>query len=258
MTESYAEKKARFDRMLTLFGRKPVLEALMTNAATPVCLHLADTNRPSAELGQLQSLAIERGADVKIHSREALSRISKNRRQDQGVALDLSLPHYVPSSTLARSTITRGLIAVDGVTNPQNLGMIIRSVGASPLDGILLASSGNARVDGLVVKASAGTIFRTPIYFCEQLHPALVRLGAEGCRIYGLDAGGTCSILDVPPSGPQVFVLGNETSGLSSNIRALCDDFVSIPLANGIESLNVSVAAALVAFRGLFAAGEHG
>ncbi len=258
MAESYAEKKARFDQMLTLFGRKPVLEALMASTATPVCLHLADTNKNSAELERLRSLATKAGAEVKIHSREALSRISKNRRQDQGVALDLSLPRYQPYTALVRSAVSQGLIAVDGVTNPQNLGMIIRSVGASPLDGVLLARGGNARIDGLVVKASAGTIFRTPIYFCENLAPALINLKEQGYRVFGLDAGGSCPIAEVPLSGAQVFVLGNETSGLSSNVRALCDEIVSIPLANGIESLNVSVAAALVAFRGLFTPGEHG
>ncbi len=254
MTKSrYKQRKAYFDGLLTLFGRKPVLEALENDAVTPVCLHLAERNSPSPELDQMIALTQARGGEVKSHTREALSRISRHRRQDQGVAIDVQVPGYQPLQTLLESEAgNAGVIAVDNVTNPQNLGMIIRTVGASPRAGLLLAREGNARIDGLVVKASAGTLFGTRIYHCTRLPQALAELKQAGYRIYGLDGSGAQAI-DAPiPPGPHVLVLGNETHGLSEPTRALCDAFIRIPLAAGIESLNVSVAAGIVAFAPLF------
>lgn len=249
MSEDYEARKAHFDNLLTLYGRKPAIEALSAEDIEPVCLHLADSNRPTKEISLLIERTEARGGEVKYHSREALSRISRNRKQDQGVALDVSTATYQPFEAILDENIgTGGLLAVDGVTNPQNLGMIIRAVGASPRDGLILARAGNARIDPLVIKASAGTLFRTPIYHCEKLLPALESLKREGFAIFGLDGEGTIAMDALTPDGPHVFVLGNETQGLSDGVREICDDFLAIPMARGIESLNVAVAAGIVAF----------
>ena len=244
---SYEQKKARFDAMLTLFGRKPVLEVLRDESVAVACLHLADSNRDSPELQEMRRLAQGRGAEIRTHSRQALSRISKNGRQDQGVAIDIKPPHYRPVNDLPPGA--RQLLALDSVTNPQNLGMIIRSVAASPMDGLVIARQGTARIDGLVIKASAGTRFKCPIYHCETLAPALTTLRQTGFRILGLDSHASHSLASIPSDEKIIFVLGNETSGLSSNISGICDECVRIPLAGGVESLNVGVAAALIAFR---------
>ena len=181
MARDYEARKAYFDALLTLFGRKPVLEALLSQDVEPVVLHLADTNRPSADLDELVALTEQRGGEIRYHSREALSRISKNRKQDQGVAIDVRSSVYRESSAIRELGLGRnGMVAVDGVTNPQNLGMIIRAVGASPRDGLILARSGNARIDGLVIKASAGPLFRTPIFHCDHLAPTLAALKQDG------------------------------------------------------------------------------
>lgn len=246
----YQRKKARFNALLTLFGRKPVLEALRNNDVDIVRLHLAESNRDSAELREMRQLAEAKSAEVCTHTRQALSRISRNGRQDQGVAIDIKAPRYQPITELPDTA--RHLLAVDHVTNPQNLGMIIRSVAASPIDGIVIPRQGTARIDGLVIKASAGTLFRCRIYHCEELAPALADLKTRGFRVLGLDGQGETGINDVPVDEKNIFVLGNETSGLSSNILGICDERVRIPLRGGVESLNVGVAAALVAFRTVF------
>lgn len=233
--------------MLTLFGRKPVLEALRDPGIEIICLHLAESNRDSGELREMRRVAEERGAGIKFHSRQALSRISKNGRQDQGVAVDVKPPRYRPIDDLAADA--RQLLALDSVTNPQNLGMIIRSVAASPMDGLLIARQGTARIDGLVIKASAGTLFKCPVYHCDDLAPALLALKRKGFRVLGLDSHAPRGLDAIGRDEKIIFVLGNETSGLSSKISGICDECVRIPLANGVESLNVGVAAALIAFR---------
>lgn len=248
----YRQRRAHFDNLLTLFGRKPVLEAMRDPTIRPICLHLADSNRASDDLREMRAMAANRNVDIVTHSRRELSRISRNGKQDQGVAIDIEAPGYLPLSTLLSAG--RGkqqLLAVDCVTNPQNLGMIIRSVAASPMHGLILPTRGSARIDGLVIKASAGTLFRCRIYHCEYLASALGALQAQHYRITGLDSHGTRSLADLPANEARVFVLGNETTGLSAEVAALCEEHVHIPLANGVESLNVSVAAALVAFRSI-------
>lgn len=245
----YETKKAHFNGLLTLFGRKPVLEALRDETIVPTRLHLATSNKPSAELAEMQKIARRRQVEIIEHSRETLSRISRNGRQDQGVAVDIRVPGYRAAELLFEEPAGGQLIAVDGVTNPQNLGMIIRAVAASPTRGLLLARKGNARIDGLVIKASAGTLFKGQIYHCDDLRDTLVALSGHGYQVAAMDAGADRDLGSISPDAPFVFVLGNESTGISSKVLAVCDVRLSIPLANGVESLNVGVAAGLVAFR---------
>lgn len=244
---NYTERKKFFDQLLTVYGRKPVLEALLDDALPAYRLHLATSNRSDGTLKQILKLAELRGIDVQRHNRDELSRISRNRRQDQGVALDLQCPNYSDDSSLLRQRNFR-LIALDRVTNPQNLGMVIRSVCASPLDGLLLPVSGCAPLSPLVIKASAGTLFRCPIFRCKNLAESLQQLRAKGCEVCVLDAGATQQLNKHQPAEKVIYVLGNESEGVSASIAQLAATRLSIPMARGVESLNIAVTAALLAF----------
>lgn len=254
MSDHYEQKKRLFDGLLTIYGRKPVLEALQ-DASIPVFrLHLADSNRTGGTLGEIVRIAERRGIDTRHHSRETLSRISGNRRQDQGVAADLACPRYRDYRDFlgeARTAPCR-LIALDRITNPQNLGMIIRSVAASPIDGILLPAQGCAPISPLVIKASAGTLFKCGILRCGELPEALSALRGEGTEICVLAGSGSENLGDFTPAKGVVYVLGNETEGVSGAVLALADRKLRIPMSNGVESLNAAVTASLIAFRGLF------
>ena len=248
---SYAEKKAFFDGLLTVYGRKPVLEALNLSGVKPFRLHLADTNRVAGTLAEILALAELKDIEIKYHDRIALSRISKNRRQDQGVALDIEAPKYQSLSNL-RLENSGDLIALENITNPGNVGMIIRSVGASPCSGIILPRQGCAKIDAMVIKASAGTALKVPVYYCEQAYEGMKTLRDKGFRLMGLSSEGKHNLAQIDYSQATVFVLGNETTGLSSRMLALCDIQVRIPLNNQVESLNVSAVAGIVAFRSIF------
>ena len=250
-SEAYREKKTFFENLLTIYGRKPVLEALMQSDITPYRLHLADQNRQGATIEEIVKRAEQRGVEIKYHGRRDLAHISKNSRQDQGVVLDIELPKYKPSTSLtAKPGID--LIALENVTNPQNVGMIIRSVGASPCLGLILPKQGNAKIDALVIKASAGTALTVPIYHCGSALKGISALKEKGFRITGLSSYGTKGLGQIDDKAANIFVMGNETKGLSPEMLDLCDDSLNIPLNNGIESLNVSVAASLIAFRRMF------
>jgi 23S rRNA (guanosine2251-2'-O)-methyltransferase len=188
---------------------------------------------------------------VHRHSRAELSRISKNGKQDQGVALDIvcggfqALDDYL--SGLA-GTAPQRLLALDGITNPQNLGMIVRSATAGQIDGIIWSRKGNAAPGPLVIKASVGTLYRAPILSCQTLLEGLRDCQRAGIEICTLAADAGESLFEHRPDGHCIYVLGNETTGVSDQVAALSERRLSIPMNNGVESLNVAVTASLIAF----------
>ena len=139
------------------------------------------------------------------------------------------------------------MLALDRITNPQNLGMILRSACAGRIDGVLLPSQGCAPLSPLVIKASAGTLFRTPILRCDALADALRQLRTRA-EIVALSADGEASLFDALPRANRVFVLGNETEGVDREIFELANRRVRIPMQRGVESLNVAITAALIAY----------
>ncbi|MEM1402411.1 MAG: RNA methyltransferase [Pseudomonadota bacterium] len=240
-------------RLLTVYGRNAVHEALQDPTLSHRTLHLARSNKRARVLDEIRASADGIGITVREHTREELARISRNGRQDQGVALDVrceamaDLEDVIES--LAKSPRAQ-LMALDGVTNPQNVGMIIRSITAAGLDGLLLADKGNPALGPLVIKASAGTVFRAPLLRCQTVMAAITSLMDHGFELIRLHAReGAKDLTDTQFPNHCVVVLGGESEGVSKDIRELSGYEVVIPMANGVESLNVAVSAALLAYR---------
>lgn len=244
-SQEYLDKKAYFDKVITLYGRNVVIEVLQDKSVDIHKLHLADSNKTDGAVNTILSLAASRGVSVTYHDKNALSRISKNAKQDQGVAIDIVAKTYQNAKEIKNLTSFK-LIALDGIQNPQNLGMIIRSCAAGFVDGIILPKKNSAKISPLVIKASAGTLFKLPIYFCNALDEVLKDL--EDTTIYSLDSHAKHSIYDIAKSEKTIFVLGNESDGISKEVKNLCNDTLSIPMNRGVESLNVAVTASLIAF----------
>lgn len=246
----YETKKRFYDDVMTFYGRKPVLELLGNPNTVIHRLHLANSNKQADIIRQIESLADSRHIEIVRHSKESLSRISKNARQDQGVAIDVRPARYRSIEALPPQG---EFLALDRITNSQNLGMIIRSVAASPLSGLILPKTGCARIDALVMKASAGTLLDADIFYCGSIGPGLSAIKSQGVEILGLDADGDLRLPQIEPAeGRRIYALGNETDGLSAEVRSLCDNTLCIPIAGNVESLNVVAAATLVAFNGLY------
>lgn len=246
----YTEKRAFFDRVLTVYGRNSVLETLQNKNLVCHALHMAESNRDGGIIGEITKCAQRLGVPIKLHSREALARISKNGKQDQGVAVDVLCPAFrsLDDFLAEREEQPRRMLALDGITNPQNLGMIIRSAAAGAVDGILLPRKGTAALGPLVIKASAGTLYRAPLLLCASLPEALKRCQEHGAEVCTLEAQAAHSLFGHRERNFCIYVLGNETEGVSAAVSALADIRLSIPMRNGVESLNVAVTASLIAY----------
>ena len=251
-SNSYAEKKAFFDSLLTIYGRKPVLEALQDPSIPIFCVHLADSNKAGDIVRDIEQLANRRKVAIKYHSKIELSRISKNSREDQGAAADLQLPRYRRLETFIQSYKPGAtkIIALDRITNPQNMGMLIRSACAGGVDAVLIPENGCAPLSPLVIKASAGTLFKCPILRCGELSAALKVLQKLNMQVGVLSSHAQQELFSLPKNQARVYVLGNESDGVSSEIMKAADMEIRIPMQNGVESLNVAVTAALVAYFG--------
>jgi 23S rRNA (guanosine2251-2'-O)-methyltransferase len=241
--------KTKPDNSLTIFGRNPVQEALESNEIKVLRVHLADSNKPGDAIKKIERLAKQQSVDVRYHSKLELSRISRNGRQDQGVAADIHCPTLQPWNTLTGFKPTGRLLAVDRINNPQNLGMIIRSACAGGMDGLLLPSEpGNTRLSPLVIKASTGTLFKFPIYQCVKLSETLGELQSHGYKVCSLQGDAEQSLLDSRAKEPTIYIVGKVSEGVSAEVGEMADYQRGIPMNNGVESLNVAVAAALIAF----------
>ncbi len=246
----YQAKKQALRRWLTVYGRNPVEACLLDSHLQPKVLHLADSNQRSDKLDRLTQLARQRGCEVRFHNRDELARISKNKKQDQGVALDVECSRFndLGAYLQANRDTSCKLILLDRVTNPQNLGMILRSVTAAGIAGVVVPERGCAPLGPLVAKASAGTLFHAPILRCHSSQEALDLLLQAGFTGYTLSSHSTTNFFQTSLAKNAVFVLGNESDGVSPDIESRCQAKVKIPMHNGVESLNVAVTAALIAY----------
>lgn len=250
MNNDYQKKKAILANTLTIYGRKPVLEVLQDPTIHINRLHLAESNKAEGIARQIEQLAKQRNIDIAYHDKKALSRISRNGKQDQGVAADIESQNYgsLDRFIAAHHNKNFQLLAIDKVTNPQNLGMIIRSVCASGISGVLIPEKGCAALSPLVIKASVGTVFRTPIVRCASLQQGLTALADIGTKLYALGLDNGSDFYQETFSKQSVFILGNESEGISQDIQTLSHKVLTIPMHNQVESLNVAVTAAIVAF----------
>jgi 23S rRNA (guanosine2251-2'-O)-methyltransferase len=239
-------------QILTIYGRNAVFEALSDPTIACLRLHWATSNQESSATKRILETSKARGIPVREHTRKTLSRISRNGKQDQGVALDITCDKFSSFEQLtcwiSDPKLRLRVLALDSITNPQNVGMIIRSAVAGGVDAILYPRKGVATLGPLVIKASAGIVFKAPIIACDTLPPALQQLQAAGASVASLEGNSVTSLFDYRPATSVVYVLGGETSGVSSVVSSLANVKLHIPMGSGVESLNVAVAASLVAY----------
>ena len=183
---------------------------------------------------------------------DRVTRLSRNGRHDQGVVADVravamtTIDEWLDA--LRVSAEGRSVLVLDGVTNPANVGMVLRSATAAGLDGIVLPRRGTADLGPLVIKASAGVAFRAPILRAPTVEHALEALQGAGFTLLALEADAPQSVFEASFPERTALVLGSETHGVTPEARAWIHDWVSIPMAGGVESLNVAAAASVVAF----------
>ena len=236
------------DSFITVYGRMPVQEVLADPALTVDKLVVAES-AGGGSLDRLLRMARERGVPVERASAHRVKVLAGNGKHDQGVIADVVAPGLRTLDELVeQSPSDARVLVLDGVTNPGNVGMIIRTATAAGLTGIVLPSAGSAGLGPLVIKASAGVAYRASIVRCRQAADAVRRLAEAGFTTYGLAGGAATDLYDAEFRGRCAFVLGNESDGLSREVAGLVERPLSIPMAGGVDSLNVASAAAVVCF----------
>lgn len=237
------------DAFITVYGRKPVLEALADEDLAVDKVLIAEGSRGDS-VREIEQAARRRGVAVSRVSAHRVKVLAGNGRHDQGVLADVVAPRMAPVSVFLSDLGSRrpaSVLVLDRVTNPSNVGMILRTATGAGLDGVLLPRRGVPAIDPLVIKASAGVAFAAPVLRSGTVEEGLAELRGAGFGVFGLDSGGE-SLLDVSLPPRVALVLGNETDGLSDSVRPLLDGVVGIPLFGGVESLNVASAAAVAAY----------
>ncbi|MGP9527051.1 MULTISPECIES: 23S rRNA (guanosine(2251)-2'-O)-methyltransferase RlmB [Micrococcaceae] len=232
-------------------GRNSVVEAL--RAGIPVkALHVAIRIEVDDRVRESLKLAAAQGIPLMEASKPELDRMTDGAIH-QGMALQIPAYEYKDAVQLATKTIKdydRGyttsqplLLALDGITDPRNLGAIVRSASAFGADGVIIPERRSVGMTASAWKTSAGAAVRVPVAKCTNLTSALKEIKAAGIFVIGLDAGGD---MDLPnfelATGPLCIVVGSEGKGLSRLVRENCDAIVSIPIDSAMESLNASMA----------------
>lgn len=238
---------------LVIFGHRAVLEAL-SHPAVEVHKLRRSHKSPPGFVKELDSACRARAITPEVSTLEEVNAVSGAPRHDQGVAAKIRLTNIIEPEVFAQSLTGRRaaeptrLIALDNVTNPQNIGMIVRSAVASGMSGMLWPTVGSPWIDGLTIKSSASTIYSATILRCGLLADGLWTLKKFGFKVVGLAGEAPTLLRDHTPPHRAVYVVGSETEGITPSVAEAVDEFISIPMRNAVESLNVAVAAALVCF----------
>jgi 23S rRNA (guanosine2251-2'-O)-methyltransferase len=236
------------DETETVLGRNPVLECLRADAPASA-LFVALGAEADERLTESVTLAADRGIPILEVPRHDLDRMSANGLH-QGIALQVPPYSYAHPDDLLK-TATRDVqpalvVALDNISDPRNLGAVIRSVAAFGGHGVLIPQRRSASVTAVAWRTSAGAAARVPVARATNLNRTLGQWSDAGLAVVGLAADGDTTLDDLDASGPMVVVVGSEGKGLSRLVRQSCDAVVSIPMAGRTESLNVSVAAGVV------------
>jgi 23S rRNA (guanosine2251-2'-O)-methyltransferase len=195
-------------------------------------------------------LAADAGLSILEVPRVDLDRLAGGALH-QGVALQVAPYEYAAAEDVLAAAHSSGapplLVALDGVTDPRNLGAVVRSAAAFGAHGVVVPQRRSAGLTAVAWRASAGAAAHLPVARATNLVRTLKNCAASGLMVVGLDAGGTMPLDTFPlATGPLMLVLGSEGRGLSQLVRETCDAVVSIPMAAQVESLNASVAAGVV------------
>jgi len=237
------------DTYITVYGRIPVLEALNDKKLDVSKVVIAD-NAHGKTIDEIIENARRRGVAVLRDSAQRVKYLAGNGRQDQGIVADVVARRMQPITEFLSKKAQKDttLFVLDGITNPNNVGMILRVATAAGIDGIILPRVGSPPVGPLVIKASAGVAFHAPIITCTTAEQAVTELANAGYRIYGLSGSANRSLYHTTMASKMALVLGGETHGISPGVAKKISHNIAIPMTGGVESLNVATAAAVVAF----------
>lgn len=229
---------------MTVYGRNSVEEALAEGLNIQEIL--VERERKSRYSRVLES-ARERKIPVRLAENRDLEAFSRSRKH-QGIAAAVILPaniHEVDQDSPDWSSMNH-ILALDGITDTGNLGAIIRSALLMGMDAVVLPRDASARITPAAIRASAGAVYKQPVYYIDNLNYLIDELQEAGYTIYGLAGGKENPGLEQADlAGKVCLVLGAEDKGIRKSVRRKCSGLLSIPTTSRLDSLNAGVAAAI-------------
>jgi 23S rRNA (guanosine2251-2'-O)-methyltransferase len=249
---SSTRKAKQIDEHEVVTGRNSVLEALRAKIPASA-LYIATRVEMDERVKEVLSIANGRGIPILEVMRPELDRLAGRDAVHQGLALKVPAYEYAHPMELLDLTISRGqkplFVALDGITDPRNLGAIIRSTAAFGGHGVIVPQRRSVGVTASAWKTSAGAAARTPVAMAANLTQTLKALKERGVFVLGLDGDGDVSLPGLNLADqPIVIVVGSEGKGLSRLVTETCDAVVSIPISSGTESLNAGIAASVTLY----------
>ena len=233
-------------------GRNSVVEALRAKIPATT-LYIAARAEMDDRMKESIAVATHRGIPVLEVMRPELDRLTGADTVHQGIALKVPAYEYAHPIDLLEDVLQSGatplFVALDGVTDPRNLGAIIRSVAAFGGQGVVVPQRRSAGVTAAAWKTSAGAAARIPVAMAANLNSTLKAFKERGVFVLGLDGGGDTALPELALAGePVILVVGSEGKGLSRLVTENCDAVVSIPIESATESLNAGIAASVALY----------
>ncbi len=256
-TQSASRSSARPKRLAKggdsewMAGRNSVVEAL--RAEMPITtVYVAEGAERDGRLREVFRVAAERGIAILELPRGEVDRLTGGAVH-QGLAAKMPPYEYAHADDLLVRAAERSepplIVALDSVTDPRNLGAVVRSASGFGAHGVLIPERRAAGMTASAWKTSAGAAARIPVAQATNLTRQLKAYQKAGCMVIGLAADGEVALPDLTlADGPLVVVVGSEGDGLSRLVAETCDQLVSIPMANNLESLNAGVAASVALY----------
>ncbi len=249
--EQSKPKKRRVNDAEWVAGRNSVVELL--RATVPVAgLYVAEGTDRDERMREIFSLASEQHVSLMEIGRIEMDRLTGGAVH-QGIAAKINAYEYADPDDLVDLATEAGevplIVVLDGITDPRNLGAIVRSASGFGAHGVVIPERRSAQMTASAWKTSAGAAVRVPVAKATNLTRQLKSFQEAGCMVIGLAADGdvelpACDLLD----GPLVVVIGSEGKGLSRLVAETCDQIVSIPMSSSLESLNAGVAAGVALY----------
>jgi 23S rRNA (guanosine2251-2'-O)-methyltransferase len=240
------------DEAEVVTGRNSVLEALRADIPT-TALYIAARVEMDERVKEILSIATGKGIPILEVMRPELDRLAGRDSVHQGIALKVPPYEYAHPIDLLELTIRKGqtplFVALDGITDPRNLGAIIRSTAAFGGQGVIVPQRRSVGLTASAWKTSAGAAARTPVAMAANLTQTLKAFKQAGVFVLGLDGGGDVSLPGLSfADRPVVVVVGSEGKGLSRLVTETCDAVVSIPISATTESLNAGIATSVTLY----------
>lgn len=233
-------------------GRNAVLEALRTRVPATT-LYVAARVEMDDRMREIIGVANGRNIPILEVMRQELDRMTVKDTVHQGVLLKVPPYEYAHPEDLLEDALDDGevplLVALDGVTDPRNLGAIVRSVAAFGGHGVIVPQRRSVGMNAAAWKTSAGAAARVRVAMASNLTSTIKALKKQGVFVIGLDGGGDTQLPGLELADqPLLLVVGSEGSGLSRLVTEQCDQIVSIPISSATESLNAGIATSVALY----------